>query len=136
MNVTEFNQGVIDEFRANDGVVGGPFEGMQLLLLHSVGAKSGAHRINPLAYFEDGDSYLIIASNAGADKHPPWYFNLLASPEVRIEVGADEFNVLAEVLEKPTRTEVYDRIAAQVSAFAEYRAKTSRVIPILRLTRA
>ncbi len=135
MGVTEYNQQIIEEFRANAGIVGGPFQGAKLLLLHSVGAKSGQTRINPLAYFEDGESFLIVASYAGAPTNPPWYYNLLAHPGTKIELGTEEFPVQAEVVPEPTRTELYDRIAAASSAFAEYRDKTTRVIPIVRLTR-
>lgn len=136
MGVSEFNQKVIEEFRANDGVVGGRFEGADLLLLHSTGAKSGETRINPLAYFMDGDSYLIIASFSGAPTNPPWYFNLVATPDARIEVGRETVAVHAEAVPEPERTRLYERIAAASSAFAEYQQKTSRVIPIIRLTRA
>lgn len=136
MGVKEYNEGIIEEFRANAGVVGGPFQGAKLLLLHSVGAKSGQTRINPLAYFEDGESLLIVASYAGAPTNPPWYYNLLANPATKVEVGADAFAVQAEVVTEPDRTTLYNRIAQASAAFAEYQEKTSRVIPIIRLTRA
>ena len=132
---TAFNEKIIAEFRANDGVVGAPFEGVPLLLLGNVGAKSGAHRVNPLAYTTDGDDLIIIASFAGADKHPPWYHNLLANPEVTVEVGIDKFTALASVVEEPDRTRLYTQMENQMSAFTGYREKTDRVIPVLRLTR-
>ena len=84
MDVTKSNRTIVAEFRANDGVVGGPFEGANLLLLHSIGAKSGETRINPLAYFADNDGYLIVASYAGAPTNPPWYYNLVANSDARI----------------------------------------------------
>ena len=131
----EFNKKIIDEFRANKGVVGAPFEGASLLLLGTVGAKSGEPRINPLAYLADGDRMIIIASFAGADKHPPWYFNLKANPEVTIEVGEEKFTALATEVDEPERTELYTKMEATMSAFTEYRQKTDRVIPVIALTR-
>ncbi len=134
MGVTEYNQTIIEEFRANAGVVGGPFAGTNILLLHNQGAKSGAARINPLAYFKDGNDMLIVASFAGADRHPPWYYNLLANPQVRVEVGTDTYAATASVVKEPERSALYDRIAGANEAFASYQSKTSRVIPIVRLT--
>ncbi len=136
MDLKAFNQQIIEEFRANDGIVGGPFEGAKLLLLHSIGAKSGATRVNPLAYFADADSYLIVASYSGAANNPPWFHNLVANPQARIEVGRSEFAVRAEVVAEPQRTDLYTQIAAQAAAFAEYQQKTDRAIPIIRLTRS
>lgn len=133
MDVKDYNKTIIEEFRANDGVVGGPFKGAKLLLLHTIGAKSGEARINPLAYFDDENTYLIVASFAGAPTNPPWYYNLLANPHAKIELGSSEIAVAAEVVIEPHRTELYDNIAAQAPAFAEYREKTTRSIPIIRL---
>jgi deazaflavin-dependent oxidoreductase (nitroreductase family) len=133
MGVTGYNQTIIDEFRANGGVVGGPFQGAKLLLLHTVGAKSGESRINPLAYFEDGDDLLIVASYAGAPTNPPWYYNLLANTTVKLEVGNSAFSATASIVPEPQRTELYDRIANKADAFAQYRDKTTRVIPVVRL---
>ena len=133
MDVKDYNKKIIEEFRANDGVVGGPFKGAKLLLLHTVGAKSGEARINPLVYFDDKDTYLIVASFAGGPTNPPWYYNLLANPQAKIEVGSSDISVTAEVVVEPHRTELYNNIAAQAPAFAEYREKTTRSIPIIRL---
>jgi deazaflavin-dependent oxidoreductase (nitroreductase family) len=133
MGVSEYNQTIIDEFRANGGVVGGPFQGAKLLLLHTVGAKSGESRINPLAYFEDGDDLLIVASYAGGPTNPPWYYNLLANTTVKLEVGDSTFSASASTVPEPKRTELYDRIANKADAFAQYRDKTTRVIPVVRL---
>lgn len=135
MDINEYNQKIIAEFRANDGVVGGPFAGAKLLLLHSVGAKSGVVRINPLAYFDDGPDLLIVASFSGAVKNPPWYFNLLADAQVIVEVGNEKYAAVATELGEPERTEQYQRIAGMSEAFAKYQEKTSRVIPIIRLAR-
>ena len=93
--MADFNTQVIEEFRSNDGQVGGPFENMSLLLLHHTGAKSGQERIAPLAYLDDGDRYVIFGSKAGAPTHPAWYHNLLAHPETTIEVGTDTIAVTA-----------------------------------------
>ena len=132
---TAFNEKIIAEFRANGGVVGPPFAGAPLLLLGNIGAKSGAERVNPLAYTTDGDDLIIIASFAGADKHPPWYHNIVANPQVTIEVGTEKFSALATVVEEPDRTRLYGQMEAQMSTFTDYREKTDRVIPVIRLTR-
>lgn len=135
MDINEYNQSIIEEFRANNGTVGGPFKGASLLLLHSEGAKSGEQRINPLAYFADGADFLIIASYSGGPKNPPWFYNLVANAQAKIEVGGAEFSVQSEVVAEPDRTELYNKIAAQSAAFAEYQEKTTRVIPIVRLSK-
>lgn len=132
---TAFNEKIIAEFRANDGVVGGPFAGAPLLLLGTIGAKSGAARVNPLVYTTDGDDLIIIASYAGADKHPPWFHNLKANPEVTIEEGSDKYTARAAIVEEPDRTRLYAQMEGQMSAFTGYREKTDRVIPVIRLTR-
>jgi deazaflavin-dependent oxidoreductase (nitroreductase family) len=131
-----FNQKIIDEFRSNDGIVGGPFEGAPLLLLGTTGAKSGAARVNPLAYLEDGERLVIFASFAGADVHPPWYFNLRVNPEVTVEVGNEKFAARAETVEEPERSGLYKKMAGLMPAFAEYESKTDRVIPVISLTRS
>ena len=133
--MNEFNQSIIDEFRSNDGVVGGPFEGASLLLLGTIGAKSGLPRTNPLAYLREGDRLIVIASYAGAPVNPPWYYNLLANPEVSVEVGTEKFTAIASVVDEPDRSALYARMAQKMPAFQEYEAKTSRVIPVVALTR-
>jgi len=135
MDMNEFNKGIIDEFRKNNGKVGGPFEGAHMLLLTTKGAKTGKTRVNPLAYLPDGKRYVIIASFAGAPNNPPWYHNLVASPDVSIEVGAEKVNVRATVLGEPDRTNLYKKMAAAMPAFAEYEKKTTRRIPVIALTR-
>ena len=136
MDIQDYNKQIIDEFRANGGTVGGQFANAQLLLLTTVGAKTGQARVNPLAYFNDGDRYLIVASYAGAPTNPPWYFNLVANPTVEVEVGNERFSAMARVLAEPERTEQYAKIAAASAAFAEYARKTSRAIPVIALRRA
>lgn len=110
-------------------------EGMPLLLLHTVGAKSGQARVNPLAYLSDGDRFVVIASFAGAPNHPPWYHNLVANPEVVVEVGTEKLEAVATVAEEPERTELYAKMAAAMPVFDEYQARTDRVIPVVVLNR-
>ena len=130
-----FNEQIIDEFRGNAGVVGGPFEGAALMLLGTTGAKSGKARTNPLAYTMDGEDLVIIASFAGADQHPPWFYNLKANPEVTVEVGTDSYIAEAQILNEPDRTRLYTQMEGQMSTFTDYREKTERVIPVIRLKR-
>ncbi len=133
--MTDWNKKVIEEFRANDGVVGGMFAGMDLLLLHTIGAKSGQPRLNPMAYTKDGDRYIVIASKGGAPSNPAWYYNLVANPDVTVEVGSETFAARATPADEPERTELYDKMASKYAAFAEYRDKTERTIPVVILTR-
>ncbi len=130
-----WNKATIDEFRANAGKVGGVFDGKTLLLLHTVGAKSGQERINPVAYVTDGDRLVIIASKGGSPTNPHWYHNLLAHPQVTVEVGTDQFQVRAEVVSEPERTRLYNKMVEMMPGFAEYQRKTTRVIPVFTLTR-
>ena len=129
-----WNQAIINEFRANAGKVGGRFEGKTLLLLHTIGAKTGQERINPAAYIRDGDRLVIIASKGGAPTNPDWYYNLLANPLVSVEVGTDQFQARAEVASEPERTRYYHRMVEMIPGFAEYQQKTKRVIPVIVLT--
>ncbi len=130
-----WNDGVIAEFRANSGKVGGYFTGKTLLLLHTIGAKSGQERVNPTAYVTDGDRLVIIASKGGAPTHPHWYHNLLAHPLVTVEVGTEKFQVRAAVVSEPERTRLYNKMVEMMPSFAEYQQKTSRIIPVITLTR-
>jgi deazaflavin-dependent oxidoreductase (nitroreductase family) len=130
----DFNAQIIEEFHANEGRVGGRFEGMPLLLLHHTGAKSGKSRINPLAYQADGDRYVIFASKAGAPTNPDWYHNLKAQPNVKVEVGADTIDVLASEASGEERERLYRTQAERVSQFADYEQQTERVIPVIVLT--
>lgn len=128
------NQAIIAEFRANAGQVGGRFAGRTLLLLHTIGKKTGEERINTVAYVPDGDRYVIIASKGGAPTHPDWYRNLCAHPLVTVEVGTQKFQAQAQVATEPERTRLYDKMVAMMPAFAEYREKTTRQIPVIILT--
>jgi deazaflavin-dependent oxidoreductase (nitroreductase family) len=130
----DFNARIIDEFRANQGVVGGPFEGATLLLLHHVGAKSGKDRINPLVYNRDGDRYVVFASKAGAPTNPDWYHNLKANPNITIEVGTDTIEVVASEAGGDERDRLFSAQAERSPQFAEYQSKTDRVIPVIVLT--
>jgi len=132
--MTDWNKKVIEEFRANNGKVGGHFENMNLLLLHTTGAKSGESRLNPAAYIKDGDRFVIIASKAGAPTNPAWYHNLVANPDVEVEVGTKKFQARATVAIEPERTELYDKMAALYPGFDEYRQKTERVIPVITVS--
>jgi deazaflavin-dependent oxidoreductase (nitroreductase family) len=133
--VSEHNKAVVEEFRANGGRVGGRFEGRTLLLLHTTGAKSGRQYVNPVAYVCDGDDYIIVASKGGAPTNPGWYYNLLAHPHITVEVGSDEFPVVASPAPEPERTRLYDKMVEMMPGFADYRRKTSRVIPVIVLRR-
>jgi deazaflavin-dependent oxidoreductase (nitroreductase family) len=131
----DFNTQVIEEFRANDGVVGGPFEQMPLLLLHHVGAKSGKEYVSPLAYLPDGERFVIFASKGGAPENPGWFHNVVANGDVTLEVGTETFDAHAEEVTGDERDRLY---AAQVEAspqFGEYEEKTDRKIPVVALTR-
>jgi len=133
--MSDWNAKIIEEFRANEGVVGGPFTTMPLLLLHTTGAKSGQERINPLAYIKDGEQLAVMASKGGAPTHPDWYYNVLAHADVSVEIGAEEYKALAKIAEEPVRTELYAKMIAKNPGFAEYLEKTTRVIPVIVLAR-
>lgn len=129
----DWNKQIIEEFRANDGKVGGPFKGSNLLLLHTRGAKSNQPRVNPLAYFKDGDNYVIIASKGGAPTNPDWYYNVLAHPDVTIEVGTTQLKAHATVPERAERDRLFANIVKRAPGFGEYQQKTSRLIPVIVL---
>lgn len=130
-----FNQAIIDEFRANEGKVGGYFAGAPMLLLHTVGAKSGQPRVSPLVYTSDGDRLVIIASKGGAPSNPDWYYNLKASPLVEVERGTERFKARATVAEEPERTRLFDQMVAERPGFGDYQRKTTRVLPVIVLER-
>lgn len=132
-DVNEWNKTIIAEFRANEGRVGGQFEGAPLLLLHNRGARSGEARINPMVYQDLGGSYAVFASFAGAPKHPAWYHNLVANPDVEIEVGTSRVRVTARVLEAAERETVWAKQKQDMPVFAQYEAKTDRTIPVVVL---
>jgi deazaflavin-dependent oxidoreductase (nitroreductase family) len=135
-DMEDFNKGVIDEFRANGGRVGGPFEGAPLLLLTSIGAKSGEARTTPLMYLPDGERIVIFASKAGAPTNPAWYHNLLANPSATVEVGGDIFDVDVSVATGDERERLFSQQSALRPQFADYAQKTTRQIPVVVLERA
>lgn len=130
-----FNQAVIEEFRGNGGKVGGQFEGADLLLLTTTGAKSGEPRLTPLAYLRIDGRLMIIGSYAGADVHPGWVHNLRAHPRAKVEIGTTTFDAVAFELPTVERDEIFSRIIAAAPGFADYQARTSRVIPLFELQR-
>jgi len=132
-NYNDWNAQVIAEFRKNHGKVGGNFEGAPLLLLHTIGRRSGKPRVNPEMYLKDGDRYFVFASKAGADSHPDWFRNLQEQPDVRIEVGDQTIDVHAEEIRGQERNRLYERQASIYSGFADYQRKTKRVIPVVAL---
>ena len=129
-DVNDWNTQIIEEFRANDGVVGGPFEGAPLLLLHTTGARSGAERVNPLMYRDEGGAIAIFASKAGAPDNPDWFHNVRANPGVSIEVGTETRQLTARIAEGAERQK------AEWPQFAEYEASTERTIPVVLLESA
>jgi len=131
--IKTFNRSIAEEFRANGGKVGGQFEGADLLLLTTTGAKSGQPRVSPLAYFRIDGKLIIIGSFAGADVNPAWVHNLRANPAAHVEIGSESFDVTARELPLAERDELFAQISAAAAGFAEYQAKTDRVIPLFEL---
>lgn len=134
-DVNEWNKRIIEWFRANGGQVGGHFEGVPLLLLHTTGAKTGLPRVNPLVYQADGDHLVVFASKGGAPRNPDWYLNLLENPLATAEIGTDSFDVVAWVAEGDERERLWTRQKQWLPAFADYEAKTTRPIPVVVLER-
>ncbi len=135
-DMNEFNKQVAAEFRANEGKVGGMFADKNVLLLTTIGAKSGEERLSPLVYTLDGDRYVIAASMGGAPKNPAWYHNLVANPKVTVEVGTEKFEATATVIaDRAERDRLYAGMVAHAEGFADYEKKTDRVIPIVVLER-
>ncbi len=131
-----FNRGVIEEFRANEGKVGGGFAGAPMILITHIGAKSGKAYTSPLVYSMDGDKPVIIASKGGAPDDPQWFRNLLSNPEVTVEIGTDKYSGRARVAEGAERDRLFSAQAALMPNFAEYATKTTRVIPVVVIERA
>lgn len=128
-----FNQSIVDEFHANAGRVGGAFEGNELLLLTTTGAKSGQPRVSPLSCKRIDGRLVVVAGNGGADTHPAWVYNLRADPHAHVELGTESFDVTARELAGADRDDIVPKLTAEVSAFADYQARTTRVIPIFEL---
>lgn len=134
-NTNDFNDTVIAEFRANDGRVGGSFANTPILLLTTIGARSGQPRTTPVCHTDDGDRIVIVASKAGAPTNPDWYYNLLANPVVTVELETETFQARATIIEGEQRKRLYDRQAALMPGFAEYQKNTIRQIPVVILER-
>ena len=134
-DMNAWNRQIMEEFHANAGKVGGPFEGIPLLLLTTTGARSGQRRTTPVGYMPDGDRLAIFATRGGLPTNPGWYYNLLAHPEATVEVGTETFEVTAVVLTGEERDRLYARQVERAPVFAEYQAKTTRKIPVIALHR-
>lgn len=129
----DWNRKIIEEFRANDGRVA-TFARQPLLLLTHIGAKTAKRRTNPLAYFRDGDRYIVVTSKGGAPTNPDWYYNLLANPRATIEVGHERLEVTAEPADPAERERLWAIVIERTPAFKEYEKKTRRTIPLVILT--
>ncbi len=133
IGVSDWNQGTIEEFRANNGRVGGVFEGAPLLLLHHVGARTGTARVNPLMYQAVDGGYAVFASKGGADSNPDWFYNLAANPQITIELGTDVIAVTARVAEGEERERIWEHQKQDRPQFADYERRTTRDIPVIVL---
>ena len=131
--MADFNTQIIDEFRANEGRVGGPFEGAPLLLLHHSGAKTGTPRVTPVMYQRVGNYLAVFASKGGAPTNPAWFHNLVAHPRASVEVGTETVPVVARVADRDERAPIWEKQKKEFPGFAEYEAKTSRQIPVVIL---
>ena len=131
--MADWNAQIVEEFRSNAGVVGGVFAGKPLLLLHHTGAKSGKSRLNPLVYQKVDDGYAIFASKGGAPTNPDWYYNVLANPDVEIEVGRERIALRAREADESERDPIWTRQKLELPQFAEYEASTDRTIPVIIL---
>jgi len=131
----DFNEKLIDEFRANGGKVGGPFEGAPLLLLHTTGAKTGRTRVKPLAYRREGDRLVVFGTKGGAPTHPDWFHNIEANPRVTVEVGSDRFDADARVARPDERDRIWRLQTQDVPVMADYQKKIDRTIPVVILER-
>jgi deazaflavin-dependent oxidoreductase (nitroreductase family) len=134
--MSDYNRTVIEEFRANGGKVGGPYEGAPLLLLTTTGARSGRPHTTPVMYLEDGDHLVVFATKGGAPTHPDWYHNLLANPLAQVEVGPERYEVRARMTSGAERDNLFALQAKHRPQFGEYAAKTTRRIPVISLARA
>ena len=130
----DFNTNVINEFRANGGMVSGMFADRTMLLLTTTGAKSGESRTVPLVTIPQDDRYLLVASKGGAPTNPDWYWNLRANPTATIELGGQTFDATLDELTGPERQTAFDHVAATIPGFGDYQANTTRVIPVFAFT--
>lgn len=133
MAANDWNTKIIEEFRANGGNVGGPFEGSPLLLLHTMGAKTGREHVTPVMYRPIDGGYAVFASKAGAPTNPDWYHNLVANPSVRAEIGTQTMRLTARVADDAEREPIWSAHKREYPGFEEYEEKTSRQIPVVIL---
>ena len=131
--IKSFNTALVEEFRANGGKVAGKYEGANLLLLTTTGAKTGQPRTTPLAYFRFDGKLIIVGSSWGAQSHPAWVRNLWANPSVHVEVGTDSFDATARALSAAEREALWTQVVATAPVFGEYQGRTHRVIPLFEL---
>ncbi len=138
----DYNRGIIEEFRANEGRVGGPFAGAPVVLLTSMGAKSGRPHTTPLVYLREGDAtggpgdrIYVLGSMGGAPKHPAWFHNLKANPDATVEVGTQKYPVRAVIITGEERDRLFQKQASVFPAFAQYQQRTTRTIPVIALER-
>lgn len=134
-DANDWNAKIIDEFRANGGKAGGPFEGAPLLLLHTVGARTGAERVTPLMYQQLDGAWAVFASKGGAPDNPDWFHNLKAHPDVTVEIGTESRAARARVAEGDERERIWEAQKASFPQFAEYERNTTRTIPVVVLER-
>ncbi|MEX2458529.1 MAG: nitroreductase family deazaflavin-dependent oxidoreductase [Actinomycetota bacterium] len=135
--MADWNASIIEEFRTNEGRVGGPFEGRPILLLHHFGARSGTERVSPLAYQDLGDgSVAVFGSKGGSDTNPDWFHNLVANPKAIVEVGTETLDVVARVAEGEERERIWEAQKRLMPGFATYEERTTRQIPVVILDRA
>jgi deazaflavin-dependent oxidoreductase (nitroreductase family) len=134
---SDYNTKIIEEFRANDGRVGGSLAGTPMILIHHIGARSGIERVSPLACSAQGqDRFAVVASNGGSPTHPDWYYNLKANPRTKVEVGTRTFTVLAEELDHTARAELWPKLVTEFPNVGDFQIRTARQIPVFMLTRA
>ncbi|HEY0452080.1 nitroreductase family deazaflavin-dependent oxidoreductase [Actinophytocola sp.] len=131
--MSDWNTAIIEEFRAAGGKVGGPFAGSDLLLLTTTGARTGRESVSPLGYLADGDRLVVTASNAGAPHNPAWYHNVLANPDVTVEVGTRRFHAKATVPTQPERDRLFAQVVEAMPGYGDYQANTTRTIPVVIL---
>lgn len=131
----DWNTKIIEEFRKNEGRVGGRFEGAPMVILHTIGAKSGEERENPLVYLPDGKRIFVFASKGGAPTNPDWYHNLLAHPEVKVEVGTESYAGVATPVTGDERDQIWAKQVKERPGFGEYERKTTRKIPVIAIER-
>lgn len=134
--MTDFNTSIVEEFRANHGKVGGPFEGAPIVLLTTMGARSGQTRVNPLAALPEDGTLYVFGSKGGSPRHPDWYHNVVAHPDVVVEYGDDRFDAVAHVITGAERDRIFSAQKKVMPGFADYEKQTGgRVIPVVELRR-